>query len=105
MTETSILIRPLSYSKKEGVIAVIFLPPFAFLLNYVMFGNRYFDGLKNFLLATILTLGIILLTYVSCGMVATVLSNRYPKYSQTFKRISIGLLAYAAIMIAAISVI
>jgi sensor histidine kinase YesM len=98
-------IRPFSYSRKEGLIATIVLPPFAFLLNYVMFGNKYFSSIKNFFLATLLTLAIILLAYVSCGMVATVLSNRYPKYSQTFTRISIGLLAYVAIMIAAISII
>ncbi|TMI97163.1 MAG: hypothetical protein E6H06_02430, partial [Bacteroidetes bacterium] len=70
-----------------------------------MFGNRYFSSLKNFFLATILTLAILLLTYISCGMVAIVLNNRYPKYSQTFKRITIGVLAYVAIMVAAISVI
>jgi len=105
MSKTATQIRPFSYSKKEGIIAVIFLPPFAFVLNYVMFGNRYFGALKNFSLATILTLAILMLTYVSCGMVASVLSNRYPKYSQTFKRIAIGLITYIAIMIAAISVI
>jgi sensor histidine kinase YesM len=105
MSEISTQIRPLSYSKKEGLIAVIVLPPFAFLLNFVMFGNNYFDSVRDFALATILTLAIILLTYISCGMVATVLNNRYPKYSQTFKRIAIGLLAYVAIMVAAISVI
>jgi sensor histidine kinase YesM len=105
MSETATEIRPLAYSKKESLIAVIFLPPFAFLLNYVMFGTEYFSSLKNFFLATILTLAIILLTYISCGMVAIVLSNRYPKYSQTFKRISIGLVAYVAIMAAAISII
>jgi sensor histidine kinase YesM len=70
-----------------------------------MFGNKYFSSFKNFFLATILTLAIILLTYISCGMVAIVLSHRYPKYSQTFKRISIGLMAYVAIMVAAISII
>jgi len=74
-------------------------------MNYVMFGSKYFSSLKNFLLATVLTLAIILLTYISCGMVAIMLSNRYPKYSQTFKRISIGLVAYVAIMAAAISII
>jgi len=105
MSEIATEIRPLSYSKKESLIAIIFLPPFAFLLNYVMFGREYFSSLKNFTLATILTLAIILLTYISCGMVAIVLSNRYPKYSQTFKRISIGLVAYVAIMAAAISII
>jgi len=105
MSEIATQIRPLSYSKKETLIAVIFLPPFAFVLNYVMFGNDYFSSLKNFLLATILTFAIIMLTYVSCGMVAIVLSNRYPKYSQTFKRISIAMAAYVAIMTAAISII
>jgi sensor histidine kinase YesM len=105
MSGSATEIKPFSYSKKEWLIAVIVLPPFAFLLNYVLFGNHYFFGLKNFLLATILTLAIILLTYVSCGMVAIVLNNRYPKYSQTFKRISIGLAAYVAIMAAAISII
>jgi len=105
MNDASTQIRPFSYSKKEGLIAAIFLPPFAFLLNFVMFGNRYFSSLKNFFLATILTLAILLLTYISCGMVAIVLNNRYPKYSQTFKRITIGVLAYVAIMVAAISVI
>lgn len=98
-------IRPFNYSKKEGLIAIIFLPPFAFVLNYVMFGHNYFASLKNFLLATILTFAIILLTYVSCGMIAVVLNNRYPKYVQTFKRISIGLVVYVAIMTAAISII
>ena len=105
MGKTSTEIRPFSYSKKEGLIAAIFLPPFAFLLNYVMFGHKYFSSLKNFLLATILTFAIILLCYVSCGMIATVLGNRYPKYSQTFKRISIGLIVYVLIMTASISII
>ena len=105
MSETGTDIRPFSYSKKEGLIAAIFLPPFAFLLNYVMFGSKYFSSLKNFLLATILTFAIILLCYVSCGMIASVLNNRYPKYSQTFKRISIGLVVYVAIMAASISII
>src|SRR5678815_3966836 len=98
MSETGTDIRPFSYSKKEALIAAIFLPPFAFLLNYVMFGNRYFSSLKNFLLATILTFAIILLCYVSCGMIASVLNNRYPKYSQTFKRISIGIVVYLSLI-------
>src|SRR4029078_12164671 len=91
-------IRPFSYSKKEGLIAAIFLPPFAVLLNYVMFGNTYFSSLKNFLFGTILTFAIVLLCYISGGIIASVLNNRYPKYSQTFKRISSGLVVYVLIM-------
>jgi len=105
MDKIATQIRPFSYSKKEGQIALIVLPPFAFLLNYVMFGQTYFSNLKNFFLASALTLAIIALTYISCGMIAVVLSNRYPKYSQTFKRISIGLVIYITIMVAAISII
>ena len=105
MSEPGTDIRPFSYSKKEGLIAAIFLPPFAFLLNYVMFGNKYFSSLKNFFLATILTFAIVLLCYISCGMIASVLNNRYPKYSQTFKRISIGLVVYVLIMSVSISII
>jgi sensor histidine kinase YesM len=105
MSETGTDIRPFSYSKKEGLIAAIFLPPFAFLLNYVMFGHKYFSSLKSFILATILTFAIILLCYISCGMIASMLNNRYPKYSQTFKRISIGLVVYVTVMSASISII
>lgn len=98
-------IKPLSYSKKEWIIAVLILPPFSMLLNFVLFGAQYFSSLKNFLIATFVTLGVITLVYVSCGMVAIMLRNRFPKYSQTFKRISIGLGIYIAIMAAALSII
>jgi sensor histidine kinase YesM len=105
MSEPVADIKPLSYSRKEWLIAVIILPPFAFVLNYVLFGNAYFSDLKNFFLATILTLAMILLTYISCGMIAIILRNRYPKYSQTFKRIGIAVVLYILIMAAAISII
>jgi LytS/YehU family sensor histidine kinase len=38
-------------------------------------------------------------------MVATMLRNRFPKYSQTFKRIAIGLGIYIALMVTALSII
>jgi sensor histidine kinase YesM len=98
-------IKPLSYSKKEWVIAVLLMPPFSLLLNYVLFGTPYFSGLKNFLLPTFITLGVITLVYICCGMVAVMLRNRFPKYSQTFKRILIGLGIYIAITIAAVSIV
>jgi sensor histidine kinase YesM len=105
MSEPATEIKPLSYSKKEWLIALIFLPPLAFLLNYKMIGNNYLSSVKNFFLATILTLAIIMLVYISCGMIAIILRNRYPKYIQTFTRIAIGLVAYVAIMTAAVSII
>jgi sensor histidine kinase YesM len=98
-------IKPLSYSRKEWVMAVILMPPFALLLNFVLFGIQYFSTLRNFLIPTGITLAVITLVYVCCGMVATMLRNRFPKYSQTFRRIAIGLGIYITIMIAALSII
>jgi sensor histidine kinase YesM len=98
-------IKPLMYSRKERVIAIILLPPFAVLLNFVIFGPQYFSSLGNFLIPTGITLSVIALVYVCCGMVAVSLRNRFPKYSQTFKRISIALGIYIALTIAALSML
>ena len=104
---TSILkyIKPLTYSKKELLIMVIIMPPISLLLNYFLFGSQYFTNGRTFLLATILTLSVLVLVYISCGMVAVVLLNRFPKYHQTFKRIGLSLVAYIIIMLAAITII
>ncbi|HEU4606582.1 MAG TPA: histidine kinase [Chitinophagaceae bacterium] len=97
--------KPLSYSNKEWLIAVILLPPFAVLLNWVVFGRVYFETWSNFLRATLCTLAIIFLVYTACGMVAGMLRNRYPRYSQTFRRIGIGLLFYIFITMAAVTLL
>ena len=95
----------LAYSKKETWIAFLLLPPFAAVLNFILFGSRYFTEWQTFLLATLSTLILIFLVYVLCGMIAVILRNRYPKYSETFKRILISLVAYVAIMCAAITIL
>jgi sensor histidine kinase YesM len=97
--------KPLSYSRKEWIIALLLLPPFALVLNYVLFGNRYFSSWQAFLVASVITNLVIFIVYVCCGMIATVMRNRFPKYSQTFKRIMFSLLIYVAMMSAAISVL
>lgn len=98
-------IKPFSYSKKEWIIAVIFCPPFGVLLNFVLFGAVLFSSLKNFLIATFVTTAVVFMVYISCGMVAIALRNRFPKYSQTFKRILIGLGIFVCIMAAALSIV
>jgi hypothetical protein len=94
-----------SYSKKEWLIAIILLPPFAFVLNWILFGGQYFSSLKDFLFATFITFDLLLLSYISCGMVAVVMRNRYPDYRDTFRRISFSLLIYIAIMVTTISIV
>lgn len=95
----------LNYSSKERTIGFIILPPVAVAINYVIFGNTYFSGWLQFLLPTIITTLSIVLMYVLSGMVAAVLANRFPNYSQTFKRIGLGLLAYVGIMMVLITII
>jgi sensor histidine kinase YesM len=84
---------------------VMIMPPVALVLNYFLFGKQYFLDARIFILSTLLSLSVLVLVYISCGMVATVLLNRFPKYHQTFKRIGLSLLAYIIIMIAAITII
>ncbi|OQP61640.1 sensor histidine kinase [Niastella populi] len=98
-------IKPLTYSRKERVIAIILLPPLAVLLNFIIFGTQYFSSLGYFIISTGITLGVIALVYVCCGMVGVSLRNRFPKYGQTFRRITIGLGIYIALTIAALSIL
>ena len=57
----------LKYSKSERWIAALLLPPFAVIANILLFGNRYFQSLSGFLMATLITLVIILVEYISCN--------------------------------------
>lgn len=95
----------LNYSSKETQIGLIITPPVAVALNLVMFGQAYFTGWTKFLLPTLLSSLVVLLVYTLCGMVASILLNRFPKYSQTFKRIGLGLLSYVLIMAVAITIL
>ncbi|WP_290709539.1 histidine kinase, partial [Flavihumibacter sp. CACIAM 22H1] len=95
----------LKYSKNERWIALLLLPPFAIIANIFLFRSRYFESLTAFVTATLITLAVILLVYISCGMVATILLNKYPKYSQTFQRILLSLLVYVLLMVAGISLL
>src|SRR5688572_25937335 len=95
----------LTYSSKERQIGMIILPPVAVAMNAVLFGAPYFQTWQGFLFPTLITTGVVGLIYILCGMVATVLLNRFPKYSQTFRRIGLGVLAYLAITAIAVTVL
>jgi sensor histidine kinase YesM len=95
----------LKYSKAERWIAFLLLPPVAVVLNISMFGQRYFQSFWGFLLATVITLAVVFLIYITCGMVGVIFMNKYSKYSQTFRRIALSLLTYVLIMVAGISLL
>lgn len=105
MSELYYNMKTLSYSSKERLIGVLILPPVAIIINYFVFGRAYFDGWRHFLAPTIVTIAVILIVYILCSMVATILLNRFPQYSQTLKRIGLELLCFVAIMAAAITIL
>ena len=95
----------LNYSSKEKSIAMLVIPPVAIAINYFIFGQPFFAALGNFLVPTVVTATVVLIVYMLCSMTATILLNRFPKYSQAFKRIGIELICFVAIMVVAITVL
>lgn len=105
MSELFYNMKTLSYSSKERLIGVVIIPPVAIIINYFVFGSVYFDSLRNFLVPTLVSSTVVLIIYILCSMIATILLNRFPKYSQAFKRIGLELLCFVAIMAAAVAVL
>jgi sensor histidine kinase YesM len=94
-----------NYSSKERLIGAILIPPMAFALNCMIFGSAYFNSLQNFLWPTLITMAMVLVLYTLCSMITVVLSNHFPLYSQTFKRIGIAILCYVIITIIGITIL
>lgn len=105
MSELFYNMKTLSHNKKERLIGILIIPPVAVVINYFIFGPVYFNSWRNFLVPTLITMTVVLIVYILCSMVATILLNRFPEYSQTFKRIGLELLGFVAIMVAAITIL
>jgi sensor histidine kinase YesM len=95
----------LNFSSKERLIGLVIIPPVVVVMNSVLFGGQYFSGWLNFLLPTLITSLVVATVYTLCGMVAIVLQNRFPKYSQTFKRIGLELLYFVVITVVAVTML
>jgi sensor histidine kinase YesM len=94
-----------NYSSKERLIGAIFIPPMAFALNCMIFATAYFRSWQHFLWPTLITLAMVLVLYTLCSMITVVLSNHFPLYSQTFKRIGIAIVSYVVISIIGITIL
>lgn len=97
--------KALNYSGKEKMIGILVIPPVAIAINFFIFGRTYFKGFAHFILPTLVTITVVLIIYILCSMVATILLNRFPKYSDAFKRIGIELIAFVAITVVAITIL
>ena len=105
MSELFYNMKTLNYSSKEKVIGIVIMPPVALIINYFVFGTAYFNSWGNFLIPTLVTVTVVFIIYILCSMIATILLNHFPNYSQALKRICIGLLCYVSIMAAAITIL
>src|SRR5690349_12825867 len=74
------------YTRKDRLIILILLPPVVLLINYWIFGKRYFTEGKLFLLTSLISGLTGFISWRLQILVAVRMHRRYPRYSQTFRR-------------------
>src|SRR3954471_17532897 len=80
-----------SYTSKDIPILVCSMLPMAILLNYFLYGSRYFQDLSMFFWLTTVSFLILGFTFITYGLVAISLRNRFPADNQLLKRLVICL--------------
>jgi two-component system, LytTR family, sensor kinase len=75
------------YTKKDGWIIGILLPPVVLVANYLIFGKQYFTDGSIFFWATVITALVGLVSWHLQIVVAVRLQKKYPLYPQTLKRV------------------
>jgi two-component system LytT family sensor kinase len=86
--------KPLNIPKfhtKDFTVLVGTMLPMGILLDYFWYGSDYFSSLSQFLFTTLLTFVYLGLAFLTYGLVAISLRNRFPDDSQLFKRLLICL--------------
>jgi sensor histidine kinase YesM len=87
------------YTKKDWLIIGLLLPPIIILINYSIFGKRYFSGAAIFWWATIISSGFGLLSWYLQIHIALIMNARYPRYNQTFRRVLLSMGLYVLITV------
>ena len=83
------------YTSKDTQILFAVLIPMTVLLNYVLFGNRYFGELQVLILGSIITFVILGISWMAHGWVAVTLRNRLPLEEETNKRLFIAICLFS----------
>jgi sensor histidine kinase YesM len=87
------------YTKKDWLIIGLLLPPVIILVNYCIFGKRYFSGADIFWWSTLFSGGVGLISWYLQIIIALIMNARYPRYNQTFRRVFISMLLYVLISV------
>jgi sensor histidine kinase YesM len=87
------------YTKKDWLIIGLLLPPGIILVNYCIFGKRYFSGAAIFGWTTLLSASIGLVSWYLQIIIALIMNARYPRYNQTIKRVLLSMGLYVIITV------
>ncbi len=93
------------YTKKDWLIIGLLLPPVIILVNYCIFGKRYFSGAAIFCWSTFLSGGFGLLSWYLQIIIALIMNARYPRYNQTIRRVLTSMALYVLVTIVTVVMI
>lgn len=80
-----------TYHSKDFAVLTGSMLPLAMVINYFLYGVRYFHDVISFLAATIATFVFLGAAFLTYGLVAISLRNRFPNDNQFYKRLFICL--------------
>ena len=74
------------YSKHDTRIAMFIMPPYVLVINYLLFGKRYFTELPVFLKSTLIFLAVGFVMYKLISLFAIAIRGRLPQRRDALKR-------------------
>ncbi len=74
------------YSKHDTRIAMFIMPPYVLVINYLLFGKRYFTELPVFLKSTLIFLAVSFVMYKLISLFAIAIRGRLPHRRDALKR-------------------
>ena len=75
------------YHTKDAAVMLLSMLPMTVLINYFLFKENYFAHTGNFLMATGVTFLYLVLAFLSYGLVAISLRDRFPGDRDIYKRL------------------
>ncbi|HEX2532775.1 MAG TPA: histidine kinase [Chitinophagaceae bacterium] len=86
-----------TFSRKDFSLLVLTMLPLSGLINFFLFGQRYFSNLNVFLPATAVTFAVLGLAYMAYGQIFDTLRIRFPEDHQLTSRLALTLAIFILI--------
>lgn len=77
------------YSGKDYLVLALILLPFTFIVNFAIFGGKYFSGSAIFITASLITATVFALYFILCSSIAVFLKSRFQQEEDSVKRLGI----------------